>query len=294
MDVASATAKKTDYKKKLINLINQTAYSRSKFKVFSDFIEMSAITFSNPLDFVHREEREARYLSIINSYDKKHQHSFPLMLFYLTEALEEKTSTSGPEDVLGVIFHELNLHNERKGQFFTPQAISDMMAMMICGDDKQKAIEEKGFIHVCEPTVGSGVMLTSFCKAMQKEGLNYCTQLVVTAIDCDISCVHMAYLQLSLYGVPAVVIHGNTITGEEWSRWYTPVYLMNNWIWRASCGICNKYYEEDEKIKFALEPSYAFFRQIFGYPQKTTDSEELPEAFVEKPHEVFEIKQLSF
>lgn len=32
----------------------------------------------------------------------------------------------------------------------------------------------------------------------------------------------MAYIQLCLYQIPAVVIHCNTLTMEEWSRWYTP------------------------------------------------------------------------
>lgn len=42
------------------------------------------------------------------------------------------------------------------------------------------------------------------------------------AQDIDIRCVWMAYIQLSLYGIPAMVIHGNTLTMEEWDRWYTP------------------------------------------------------------------------
>ncbi len=32
----------------------------------------------------------------------------------------------------------------------------------------------------------------------------------------------MTYIQLSLYGIPAVVIHGNTLTQEAWSEWFTP------------------------------------------------------------------------
>jgi hypothetical protein len=36
----------------------------------------------------------------------------------------------------------------------------------------------------------------------------------------------MAYIQLSLYGIPAMVIHGNTLTMEEWDRWYTPCALV--------------------------------------------------------------------
>lgn len=293
--MVSQAVKKNEHHKELVNLIRQAAYSQSIYKVFSDFLEMSAIAISNSVDFLHREKRETQYLKIINSYDREHQQLFPLMLFHLTEALEEKTRMTGPEDVLGCIFHELELHNGRNGQFFTPQHISDAMALMTFGENPQQAIKEKGFIHVSEPAVGSGVMLTSFCKAMQKEGLNYCSQLVATAVDCDLSCVHMTYLQLSLYGVPAVVIHGNSLTCEEWSRWYTPVYLMNNWIWRAKCGITTKFCVEDEMIKCAIEPMYAALRQIEGlFPKKTPERVVLPEKFAEKPHEIFEIKHLSF
>jgi len=284
--------------KELINLIKQAAYKKSIYQVFNDFLEMSAIAISNQTNFLHREKRETRYLEIINSYDKKHQQLFPLMLFHLVEALEEKTRVTGPEDVLGCIFHELELHNEYKAQFFTPQHISDAMAQMICGDKSQKAIEENGFIHVCEPAAGSGVMVTSFCKAMQQASLNYCSQLVVTAVDIDLSCTHMAYLQLSLYGVPAVVIHGNTLTCEEWSRWYTPVYLLDNWIWRAHCGITQKTCIDDEMIKCASEPMYAAFREIERlFPKKAPENVESSEASTEeneKPLEVFTIKHLSF
>ena len=37
---------------------------------------------------------------------------------------------------------------------------------------------------------------------------------------------------ISIYGIPAVVIHGDSITVEEWSRWYTPAYagfLSSRW-----------------------------------------------------------------
>jgi hypothetical protein len=184
------------------------------------------------------------------------------MFFHLVEALEEKTQTTGPEDVLGTVYFELELYRKEKGQFFTPQHISDAMALMACGDQTQSAITEKGYISMCEPCCGSGVMVTSFLKAMQKEELNYCTQLVVTAIDVDLKCAQMTYLQLALYGVPAVVIHGNSITCKEFSRWYTPVYILNGWVWRECCGMTTARCLEDEMIKCALEPTYAAMRTI--------------------------------
>jgi len=269
-------AEKTDHQKEIIKLIKQAAYDKGEYQVFNDFLEMASISISNTVDFTHREEREQRYLNIINSYDKKHQPLFPEMLANLVEALEEKAQTSGPEDVLGPIFNELELYNRYKGQFFTPQHISDMMAFIACGDDKQADIQEKGFLSMCEPTCGSGVMVTSFCKAMTKEGLDYCTQLVVTAIDVDLKCAHMTYLQLALYGVPAVVIHGNSLTCEEWSRWYTPIYLMNGWIWRQSCVLTNRRSIEDEKIKCALEPTYAALMQVQSLTATPPESEASP------------------
>jgi hypothetical protein len=253
-----------DYHREIIKLIKEAAYSTDTYQVFNDFVEMSAITISNTVDPTHREEREKRYLERINAYDKRYQDLFPQMFACLVEALEHKVATSGPEDVLGRIYHELELHRKEKAQYFTPQHVSDMMALLACGDEHQSAIEERGYISVCEPTCGSGVMVTSFCKAMLKEKLNYCTQLVVTAIDVALSCAYMTYIQLSLYGVPAVVIHGNSITCQEYSRWYTPVYLLNGWIWREPCGMTSARSQEDEMIKCALEPAYAALRMVEG------------------------------
>jgi len=117
-----------------------------------------------------------------------------------------------------------------------------------------------------------------------------------------LKCAHMTYLQLALYGVPAVVIHGNTLTCEEFSRWYTPVYLMNGWIWRFSCGIAREFCVEDEMIKCALEPSYAIMRQVQALfresesesnsapepPEaiKTTASDPTPAVIEQKPYDV--------
>lgn len=58
--------------------------------------------------------------------------------------------------------------------------------------------------------------------AMQHHGFDYRHNTFFVAQDIDIRCVWMAYIQLSLYGIPAMVIHGNTLTMEEWDRWYTP------------------------------------------------------------------------
>ena len=53
--------------KEIIRLIKQAAYSKAVYEVFNDFLEIAAISISNQVDFTHRQEREQRYLDLINS-----------------------------------------------------------------------------------------------------------------------------------------------------------------------------------------------------------------------------------
>ena len=263
----------SENRKQLLKCIESMGYRHSTWQVFSDFVEMSAIAISNTVDWIHKEERETRYLEILKTYEKKEQEMFPQMLAHLVNALEESLELSGPTDILGQIFHELELHNKWKGQFFTPVPVSEAMGMITAGD-KAQIIEEKGFLTVGEPCVGSGAMVLGFAKAMQSNKMNYCTQMVVTAQDIDLKCVHMAYLQFALYGIPAVVIHGNTLTVQEWSRWYTPVYMLDGWVWRQQCGMTTARNIEDEKIKRSMDPKYNAIRNIFGYGNRTGTKEQ--------------------
>lgn len=216
----------------LLKLIKHLAYSRDTWEIFNDFLEMSAISISNTVDLKHYDEREKQYLSTINKYTTEHQKIFPEMLATLVLALEHEYQTNGFVDILGSLFHELELHNKYKGQFFTPQHICTMMGKMSLGET-DIAIQEQGFITVLEPTCGSGAMVLGFAQAMKDCGYNHSQQMLVSAIDIDLKCVYMCYLQLSLYGIPAVVIHGNSLTTEEWSHWYTPVYIFGGWGWRS-------------------------------------------------------------
>ncbi len=247
-----------DPRKELLRMIQHLGARHSTWRVFEDFLAMSAISFSNAVDWVHREEREAQYMEIVGRYSKDELDLFPQMLACLVEELE--IHAEQPTDVLGAIFHELELHNKYKGQFFTPQNVCDMMGAMSFGEG-DKSIAANGYINLCEPCAGSGAMILGFAKAMKKNGYDFNRQMVVSATDVDLKCVFMTYLQLSLYGIPAVVIHGNTLTMQEWSRWYTPVYMLEGWIWRQACGNIDKRYPEDEAMKRTSDPLYAAIRK---------------------------------
>ena len=182
-----------DHKKNLEKLIQGMGSTHSTWKVFEDFLEISAISVSNAVDRGPWDEREKEYLSIVSRYSKPE--------------LEQYHYT---------------------GQFFTPQHISEFMGK-IAAIDVGRTIDEYGYCSVLEPASGSGTMVLGFAQAMKEQGYNYQKQLLAQAVDIDIRCVHMTYLQLSLYGIPAVVIHGNSLSMEEWSHWKTPMYLLGGW-----------------------------------------------------------------
>ena len=217
----------------LLKLIKKLSYSRGRWQVFEDFLAMSAISISNQVDWNQQEKQEADYMEIVGRYSKEEVQLFPQMFAHLVWALEYHVKTDGPYDVLGKLFHELDLHNKYNGQFFTPQHICDFMGM-ISLQENDLDIAKKGYLTVAEPCCGSGAMILGFAKAMTKNNYNYNRQMVVYAKDIDLKCVHMCYLQLSLYGIPAVISHGNTLLFQTWSTWYTPVYMLDGWPMRAA------------------------------------------------------------
>jgi type I restriction-modification system DNA methylase subunit len=222
--------KPSAHKKNLIKLIEEVASGRhSHWQVFSDFVSMSAIAISNQVDLSpHRVAREATYMETVKRYSKSEVDKFPQMFKELFIGLEE-----GPHDLLGDVFMELELGNDRGGQFFTPWHISTLMASITMGDEPMRAaIAEKGYVTVSEPACGAGTMLIAAAEAMRHAGLDYRTQMHVTAIDVDLKAVQMTYIQLSLLHVPAVVVHGNTISLEEYSQWYTPAHIVDGWTYR--------------------------------------------------------------
>ena len=83
-------------------------------------------------------------------------------------------------------------------------------------------------------------MIFGGLNAMREYGLNPCTQALVVAGDLDIRCVHMTYIQLSLYGIPAIVVQQNSLSREMFGKpWYTPIFTVNGWKYKMQkAGIC--------------------------------------------------------
>jgi hypothetical protein len=213
-----------DHQAAIAGLIQENARRHRKSEVFRDFCELGALSISNAVDRHHFQEREARYLSIVKRYEREEVQRFCEMLAHLTLALQ-----SGYADVMGELFMRLELGDSWKGQFFTPYAVSSMMAQMSIDSKIHEHITTAGFVTLSEPTCGAGGMVIAFAEAMQNEGIEPRECMHATAQDLDLTAVHMTYLQLSLLGIPAVVNHGNSLHVEIRSQWFTPAHVLGGW-----------------------------------------------------------------
>ncbi len=186
----------TDHKKAFIKLFLETARYHQRYKVFSDFAAMSAISIQNA--YIKCDKLEQEYLNIIGQYERQDQLRLPKLLAELIVGLEAQHS-----DFLGSVFMELGLADGKMGQFFTPYSLSQAMAMLLFNrNEVSSQISSQGFIIVPEPACGSGGMTLAFAEVMREEGYNPQQHMWAHCIDIDEVVAYMCYLQLSLLNIP--------------------------------------------------------------------------------------------
>lgn len=229
------------HQKEFAKLVDENSRSRHQYTVFKDFCELAALSFSNAVDRAQFELREARYLQIVKGYPPEEVARFPKMLACLTLSLE-----AGMKDCLGQLFMALELGNSRAGQFFTPYHVCSLMARMICGGVKEQC-EARGFVRVMEPAVGAGGMVIATAEAIADEGINYQQAMHATCIDIDATAVHMAYVQQTLLHIPAMIVHGNALSMEQWGYWLTPAHVLGFWNARLKRDASARQEREQER-----------------------------------------------
>lgn len=214
--------------------------------VFRDFLHYSALRISNLCESVHLQERQKKMNELLQKYGEN--QILEECFLSLTKAIVCNQQRGILRDVLGTIFEAIGPSNAGAGQFFTPEHMCRFMAKVTAGD-KLSELKTKPYITVSDPCIGSGRMLLAFANEMQDKGYNYCMQMVGTAVDIDSTCVYMSYIQFSLYGIPAVVIHGNSLLVQEWSRWYTPAYILCGWAFIQPVSMTEQISEDDRMLR---------------------------------------------
>lgn len=203
-------------RRQFVSVFMDTARHLRRWEVFSDFITLAArARMRTPENIEQSREICAKY----GESDISNLHTlFCLMVC----ALEAKF-----HDFLGAIFMELELGDDRNGQYFTPYHVQSLLARLLM-PDVDETIRREGFVTVSDPASGAAGMIVAYAEYLLEAGYNPSEHMFGSCIDIDPVAADMAFIQLSLLGIPAEVVTGNTLTMQLNRVRYTPVYYINN------------------------------------------------------------------
>lgn len=197
-----------DRKKEIIKKINTLSGSKSPYDIFCDWVKLMALAIQNRCCLIQNQiwnSREEEYIKTIAPYGDQ-GIEFVQMFGMLAETME-----TGMSDTLGEIYMESGCGNKNTGQFFTPFHLSEATARIaLIGEDGSRTTK------INEPSCGSGGMIIAAAKVLKDRGINYQNVLKAVAQDLDWKAVYMCYVQLSLLGIDAVVVQGNTLLDSDW------------------------------------------------------------------------------
>lgn len=219
-----------DYKKEFIKQLSDIVYHQDIREIFHDFLHMSAYAISgkfhagDEFDWLFSNAKK-----VFGKYKENDLQKFDSCFNIMVQSME-----AGYSDFLGEIYMEINISNSNTGQFFTPYSVSQMMSKIVYSEPILKLLESKPFIKVHEPACGSGGMIIALAEEMKSKGINYATSMFVMGIDIDEKCFLMTYIQLSLFDIPAKIIHGDTLTLSLYKYLFTPAVFLHQWEMRLT------------------------------------------------------------
>ena len=219
--------------------------SRSVSTVFNDFLTLSCCSLAQT---VYRSDNlEQRYLNIIKTYTKEQAEEFSKLLAFLVLGLEQD-----PQDFLGQVFMSLNLGSQANGQYFTPYSVCKFMAEINFAEIE--SFKSNQLITLSEPCCGSGALIIAFAQALREHNINYQQNLFVEAIDISEMCFKMTYIQLSLLGIPAKVVQGDSLSLKFQQVLYTPFYFLNGIEYKLKHYKSEQLNAKSEKTIRVIEP----------------------------------------
>ncbi|MDC9612948.1 SAM-dependent DNA methyltransferase [Xenorhabdus khoisanae] len=218
-------ASRPDHQKEFISLFNQTARYHRRYQVFQDFCNCAMTAIHNK--YCYCEELEQYYLKTIKKYEREDVDRIVQMFSYTVLGLAQ-----APCDFLGSVFMQLGLGDKALNQFFTSWGVARMMAEIQLQDVSAR-LQAQPFVTLYEPACGAGCITLAAADVLREQGHDPLCSLWVSAVDIDPLAAVMAYVQLSLAGIPAAVTIGNALHdgGSKRTR-YTPAHYLGNWSQR--------------------------------------------------------------
>lgn len=210
---------RTDEEREFKKVLESIDYSKNSYEVFTDWIQCCALAYAQVSHYT--EDKEQRYLKIMNKYGKEDRQKFAELMAILIRAYTNKDGSTRFGDILGDIYMACGFGNSAQGQFFTPFSVCRAMAQM------QRIPEQNKIITVMDCAVGGGALPIAYAEHLHKNDINYQMNMLLHATDVSINSVCMCMIQCSLLGIPAIITHGNSITLETWEVWETPMVGIN-------------------------------------------------------------------
>lgn len=194
-------------------ILEEIACTRSSsVTVFADFCRIAACTLAAGL-------REEEYLETIKPYTKDELIGFSRAFALLIEDMEARPFT----DLLGPYYTEISSKSsaQARGEFYTPPPVCELMTKMVC--DPAEAIAKGKLITVNEPACGSGgtvlALAKQFSPIIQGGDDSHVGLLRATCQDISPVAVDMCYINTTLWGVPALMIWGDTLRMTINKKW---------------------------------------------------------------------------
>ena len=192
--------------------IHDADYSRMVWDTFGGFLTCASYALRQGVHKLTTGELSEEMEEIVVKEQQrfKHPSRFADAMGILTMALEERSY-----DFLGTYLGEMEMNDSKfKGQCFTPPALCELMAGLTLDEQEPKQGET---LLLNEPACGGGAMVIAASEVLKGRGF-YPWHYYWVAVDVDWRCFAMAYIQLTLLGIPANVIHGNSLSLEVHSE----------------------------------------------------------------------------
>jgi len=190
--------------------------------------------------------REAEYLEEINRWKPEQVQHFIGAFAALVTEMETKPF----EDVLGFYYiEEASSKSGQKwaGEFYTPPEVCKMCAQITLGNEPPAHRP----ITLLEPCCGAGGMVLAFADALKKQDVSpldmRATCIDINAVACD-----MCFFNLTMWGIPATVIHGNALSLEVWHSWRNLFWYYRGGPMEAAIELLKEPVPEHE-VHFAIE-----------------------------------------
>jgi hypothetical protein len=164
--------------------------------------------------------REQEYLEEVKRWSADELNLFAAAFALLVQEMGRQPYA----DLLGVLWMEWGSKSDqqRRGEFYTPREVCRMAARMTI--DVNNLPQDRP-VSIMEPCSGAGSMMLAAAEAIVDAG-NSPLRMRATCIDIERTGCDMCFTNLTLWGIPCEVIHGNALTDEVWSSWRNIFYYM--------------------------------------------------------------------